>query len=255
MGSFIERLAFNPPKNALDINTVLHPEHKTCYTQGADLQKLYTKTGVMLLQIKNSLVQSNVALFVHGNGDTLGSVGKFAIDLARDFRSEMFCLEFPGYLKDEPPPSDASLKKAAIIAATFLSEKYRNKPLIIIGYSLGSCSALAAATQLKRRSATLLLFAPPCSAIATKIPLWLRFVYRWFDHFDSYALAPQCAMPATILHGTKDDIIHVNNGRVLSTRIPNCNFVEVPGVNHLTVIRPSTRQAFVQGVLAKAQQT
>ncbi len=50
---------------------------------------------------------------------------------------------------------------------------------------------------------------------------------------DTYARLPQLRVPALVVHGTEDQILPVQNGRLIASRIPGSRLEILPGVGHL----------------------
>ena len=50
--------------------------------------------------------------------------------------------------------------------------------------------------------------------------------------FDSWGRLPRLSVPTLILHGEEDGIVPVENGRLLSERIPGSRLLTFPGVGH-----------------------
>jgi 3-oxoadipate enol-lactonase len=61
------------------------------------------------------------------------------------------------------------------------------------------------------------------------------------------------AAPALVLHGDADRIVPVENGRALAARLPNAEYVELPGAGHnLPLEQPETFVRLVEGFYAAA---
>lgn len=51
--------------------------------------------------------------------------------------------------------------------------------------------------------------------------------------FDAYDRLPQIAVPTLVLHGTEDRLIHPENARILTERIPGARLVLLEGAGHV----------------------
>lgn len=53
---------------------------------------------------------------------------------------------------------------------------------------------------------------------------------------ELYERLPSLLVPTLVIHGTDDPIMPVRNGRILATRIPKSEYVELDGVGHLPAV-------------------
>ncbi len=60
---------------------------------------------------------------------------------------------------------------------------------------------------------------------------------------DTYARLPGLALPTLVVHGTEDQIIPVNNGRLIADRIPAARLEIFDGVGHLFFLERPERSA------------
>lgn len=60
---------------------------------------------------------------------------------------------------------------------------------------------------------------------------------------DTYARLPGLALPTLVVHGTEDQIIPVNNGRLIAGRIPGARLEIFDGVGHLFFLERPERSA------------
>jgi 3-oxoadipate enol-lactonase len=60
---------------------------------------------------------------------------------------------------------------------------------------------------------------------------------------DTYARLPQLTAPTLVVHGTEDEILPVQNGHLVASRIPNSRLEILPGVGHLFFLERPERSA------------
>ncbi len=176
-------------------------------------------------------------LYCHGNGGNLTNVGWIAEELSRrGFDAVVF--DYRGYGR-----SDGKLKDEwGLYADTEAVYDYLIRErgakldrLVIYGQSLGSTAAIDLASR--KRCAALIVesglsSASEMGAIAFPwLPRWLHFLAR--NRFESARKIASVGCPVLITHGTKDEIIPVEQGRRLyeSARDPK-RLLIVEGGDH-----------------------
>lgn len=174
--------------------------------------------------------------FWHGNADQIGAVGDAVGHALRKQHGFGFmAVEYPGYALMKGEPSE----KAIVWSARRMIEHMVSprgldvdpNRLCLFGQSIGTAVALQAAD----RAAKCVLLSP-----FTSIPDMCRHFFSFvpkpelfvFDRFQSGQLAPSVSQPTLILHGTRDEIVPFEQGRRLSTLIPNATFVPLTGAGH-----------------------
>ncbi len=96
-------------------------------------------------------------LILYGNGSTAVGSGRYADDLQRVSAFDVYILEYPGYQDRPGQPTQSNLFKAADEAVQALPT---NKPIYLIGESLGSGVASYLAGTYSNRISGLLLISP-----------------------------------------------------------------------------------------------
>jgi pimeloyl-ACP methyl ester carboxylesterase len=178
-----------------------------------------------------------VLLYLHGNGENLatmerrGTIGRLGgLDAAA-----WVALDYPGYGRSSGEPSEAALIDAAERALGWIGGRYPGHPVVVVGRSLGAAVAVGLAARGSDRIMGLVLFSPfsTLEDVAARIyPRWLvRLLVA--DRYPSVALAPRVGAPAYVVHGERDELVPIDQGRRLCQRLPRClAFVPVPGAGH-----------------------
>jgi pimeloyl-ACP methyl ester carboxylesterase len=187
-----------------------------------------------------------VVLWFVGNGEGLARCRYWVDVLAGAERFLTFSPEYPGY---EPGTGRAGkatcLEAAELAAARAVAEaKKLGLPLFLGGHSLGTF--MASHLAAKGIGERLVLISPPTSicergeAFFPYIPV--RFILR--HDLDNLAAAPKIKIPTLILHGTKDTVCPIEDGRRLKKAIRGARLIEIPGENHdpVRLLRAAAKQ-------------
>ncbi|MEQ1634417.1 MAG: alpha/beta hydrolase, partial [Planctomycetota bacterium] len=182
-------------------------------------------------------VATHVALMFCGNGEDLFSGAHVAFEWT-GYGAEAIAVEHPGYGTSEGPPSVEALFGAADIALEFARARADelSLPLVAVGTSLGTfCAMHVAATGKCDR---LVLRAPPSSLLAAaKVRFWWLPVSWFLKHrFDNLVLAPQIRCRALVIHGDRDRIVPLEQGRLVQeTMAGESELLVVKGGGHSDV--------------------
>lgn len=96
-------------------------------------------------------------LITYGNGSTATGCAHFADDIQKVAAMDVYILEYPGYEDRPGPPTEKSLFAAAAEALNLIPT---NKPVYLIGESLGSGVACYLAGTFTNRIAGMVLLSP-----------------------------------------------------------------------------------------------
>jgi fermentation-respiration switch protein FrsA (DUF1100 family) len=176
-------------------------------------------------------------IYFHGNGGNLSYVDWAAENLsARGF--DVLVFDYRGYGQSEGDVSDErGLYADADAAYNYVVKERGVRPerLVLYGQSLGT----AAATDLAAREScgALILESGLSSAsdMAAVVLPWLpRFLHRLTrNKLDSVGKLPRVRCPVLVVHGERDDLIPVAQGRALYAAAPEPkSLIIVPGAAH-----------------------
>jgi len=175
-------------------------------------------------------------LYCHGNAGNLSDRQPLIRALQQFCNASVFIFDYPGYGKSNGRPTEASCYAAGRTAYRWLREEKRIPPtrLILYGESLGA----AVATELAANSphAALVLVSP-----FTSIPDMAQAVFpflpaRWLvrTRFDNQARIKGYYGPMLIVHGTADEVVPFEQGRILFNSCPSSakQFLPIAGGDH-----------------------
>lgn len=145
----------------------------------------------------------------------------------------------PGFDGSPGTPSPEALRAGAETAVRWLAATHRlgAGSIDLVGFSMGSNAALAAAHSLARNGTparSLVLFAPFTQMDVRDAGLWGRV--RTPDRYDNLALALAGLPPARVLHGLADPALPPSHGEALARKL-GASFKSFPGVGHQDLLK------------------
>jgi fermentation-respiration switch protein FrsA (DUF1100 family) len=172
-----------------------------------------------------------VVLYVHGNAEAAAQ----NLPLAESLRARglgVFLAEYRGYGGLGGSPSEEGLYADGEAALGELGRLgVPPSRVVLAGRSLGSGVAVELATR--HPVAAVVLVSAYTSIVdmgRTVAGPLASLVIR--DRFDSLSKIVRIAPPVVLLHGTRDDVVPVAMGRLLSAARPGSRWVEVPEATH-----------------------
>lgn len=175
-----------------------------------------------------------VLLFLHGNGEnleTMRSSGSLAG--LTGFGSPFLVIDYPGYGRSTGVPTEETVKAAAEGALAWVLDQYPERPQVVVGWSLGAAVAihLAAGHEAIDGLIALSPWTSLSDVAAIHFPAWLTGLLLR-ESYDSVSLAGQIRCPSLLIHGARDRIIPVNQGRRLQAALPSVEMVEIEAAGH-----------------------
>jgi uncharacterized protein len=200
------------------------PEHVTPLQvglNGVEEVRLTTPDGLTILAwVAQPRDGAPMIAYFHGNG---GSFKKLHGRIAKlnSFGYGVAMLAYRGYSGSEGAPGEDGLYTDARTLLNWLNARgYADRDLVLYGQSLGSGVATKIAAE--RRVAAVVLEAPYTStADVAAAQLWM-FPVQWTmrDQFRSIDRIATIQAPLLIVHGEKDRLIPVRQGRALLAAAP-----------------------------------
>lgn len=175
-----------------------------------------------------------VVLFLHGNGENLETMrrsGLFEELLALEV--PFVALDYPGYGRSGGVPSEASLTEAGAAALGWMHQHLGGRSQVIVGWSLGAAVAVALAADHPQRCDGLVAMSAWTSLAdvgAFHFPRWLVDL-ALADRYASAEAADRVGCPGLVIHGARDRIIPVAQGRVVAEAL-GADWLEVPSAGH-----------------------
>jgi pimeloyl-ACP methyl ester carboxylesterase len=157
----------------------------------------------------------------------------------------------PGFDGSPGRPSPAALRAGAEAAVRWLVATHRPDPesLHLVGFSMGSNAALAAAHALRRdglQARSVVLLAPFTRMDVTD--KGLRGRLRTPDRYDNLSLVAEGLAPVRVLHGQADAALPPSHGEELARRL-GAPFRTFPGVGHSELLKHDAALAEVRAAL------
>ena len=175
-----------------------------------------------------------VLLYFHGNGENLETL-KWSGQLSRlAALGSVVVVEYPGYGPTVGPPSEERLKAAATSALTWVRDRFPNRSVVVMGWSLGAAVAIHLAATRPDDIAGLVAMSAWTSLPAVArmhFPGWL-VALGLGESYDSLSLAPAIDCPALVVHGDADSIIPIAQGERLAAALSTAHWVAVASAGH-----------------------
>jgi len=179
-------------------------------------------------------------LFFHGNGEIVADYDQLG-PLYNQLDLNFLPVDYRGYGRSTGEPTVSAMMRDChrifAFVERWLQEGGYSGPLIVMGRSLGSASALEIADLYKNRIHGLILE----SGFAYAAPL-LRLLgvdvnalgFKERDGFGNVEKIRSFDKPTLIIHAEKDHIIPISDGEALydSCRSDDKTMIRIPGANH-----------------------
>jgi uncharacterized protein len=178
-------------------------------------------------------------LYFHGNGGVLADrAERFREMLAKGYG--LLAIAYRGYDGSTGAPTQKGLLLDAEAAYAEAARRgYSGKRLVLIGESLGGGVATILASR--HNAAALILDAPFLSALHVAQSRYWMFPVRYLmrDPFRSDLVIGSVHMPVLMVHGAEDDVVPIEEGRLLFARANEPKkFIAVPKAGHLVLGSP-----------------
>jgi len=194
-----EKAMFFPEKLPSDYQFNFAQDFQEIFVETKDGNKL----NGLLFKSKES---KGLIFYLHGNGGSLrswGEISPYYIELGFD----LFILDYRGYGKSEGQISSESQFYSDVQTAfDEISKPYKEKAIIILGYSIGTGPAAWLASQ---NSADLLILQAPYYSIKDLKNQWYPIIPDFFIKykFETFHHLAKVKAPVVIIHGERDEII------------------------------------------------
>lgn len=191
-----------------------------------------------------------VVIFFHGNADMID----WLADRARDYTAlgcSTLLVEYPGYRVNRGKPSEQSTVEQGVRAVELMRARagVDANRIVLHGMSLGT--GVAAQVAARTGPAALVLDSP-FTSVASFATAYLVPPSIVKHPFRTDRVLASLSCPILIIHGTRDTIIPIEQGRTLATLNPRTTMVELDA-GHLDLDRvPEAYWGPIRQFLAKA---
>lgn len=191
-----------------------------------------------------------VVIFFHGNADMID----WLADRARDYTAlgcSTLLVEYPGYRVNRGKPSEQSTVEQGVRAVELMRARagVDANRIVLHGMSLGT--GVAAQVAARTGPAALVLDSP-FTSVASFAAAYLVPPSIVKHPFRTDRVLASLSCPILIIHGTRDTIIPIEQGRTLATLNPRTTMVELDA-GHLDLDRvPEAYWGPIRQFLAKA---
>lgn len=181
------------------------------------------------------VVPSGLTILVcHGNGGNVTDRRETFEQLA-DLEVNVLIFDYRGYGKSEGIPTEEAVYQDAEAAWDFVvsDKKVLPKRIVLLGQSLGAAIALHLAS--KKVVGAVILEAPFASirAMASKVSPLIPLGWAMKARFDTVEKARSLKVPLLIVHGERDEIVPISQGRqVYQTATGPKTWQTIPGGGH-----------------------
>jgi uncharacterized protein len=239
-----ERLIFYPQK--------IPANYKFEFDQ--PFEELYFKTtdNILLHGILFKADSSKGLIFyLHGNAGSLASWGQIA-KAYTNLQYDLFMLDYRGYGKSEGSiSSEKQFYEDVQLAYNNVKQKYNEKEMVVLGYSIGTGAAtkLAAANQPR----LLILQAPYFSLtdiLNHTFHIVPPFILKY--KFATNTFFKDCKMPVVIFHGNKDEVIYYGSSlKLKELSKPADTLITLEGQGHNGISDNPAYLSALQKILIK----
>lgn len=175
-------------------------------------------------------------LFCHGNAGNISHRLERARLMQAKLQANVLLFDYRGYGRSTGSPDEEGTYRDARAAYLYLAEKQRiaAERLVLFGESLGA--AVAVQLAIERPAKALVLESP-----FTSIPDMARAAYPFLPpvgplirtRYETIAKVSRLGIPLLVLHGDRDDIVPLRQGRrVFDTAPEPKRFFAIPGAGH-----------------------
>jgi fermentation-respiration switch protein FrsA (DUF1100 family) len=203
-----------------------------------------------------------VIVVFHGNGGSAPGAAWFFAPWVQDGWGVVLA-EYSGYSANPGgPPSEAVLRRDALAYADWVDATWPGHRLIAWGGSLGT--GVAAGLAAARPVAAVVLDSPYTSItdMAESLYWWLPVRLLIANPFDTMALLPRIAAPVAVVHGGRDEVIPIAQGRRVFAALRNPGpGVFLPDAGHTALLTERGHagidavRTFLDGVRSRTAQT
>ena len=180
--------------------------------------------------------EAPVVLFFHGNGENLETLrwSRLFEELG-ELGVAVVVPDFPGYGRSSGVPTEHGLFATGDSGLAWARRKHPRRPLVVCGWSLGAAVAIATVDRHPEAARGLIALSAWTTLAEVAVKLFPEFAVKMMlrEHYDSRTAARRIRIPALVVHGERDGLIPVAQGREIGSLLGGpTRWVEVPGAAH-----------------------
>lgn len=170
----------------------------------------------------------NVWLMMHGNAGQ-AAMRDYVLPLM-SVNDSLYVLEYPGYGSRPGQPSRQTFNEAASEAYRILRDQFYDKPINVLGESIGSgpASELARETQPPDKIVLVVPFDSLAQVAANRF-FWLPVRTLMLDNWNNIDSLRSYARPVEIYGAVDDEVIPVTHARRLANQVKQGKLIEIEG--------------------------
>ena len=176
-----------------------------------------------------------IVLYFHGNMTNVERYARYAPTFTKN-NYEVWIIDYPGYGKTTGKRKEQTMYDDSMLFYNLAIDSMNQKDIIIYGKSLGT--GVASWLASKKSCQQLILETPYYSMTSMTqhyVPIYpaslLRYSFPVNEHLQNVKV------PATIFHGTADEVIPYKQSLNLKKEFPKVNLITVPGGRHNNLYR------------------
>lgn len=196
-------------------------------------------------------VRKGLVYFLHGNR---GNISSQKIDIPEylDRGYDVFMIDYQGYGKSDGKPSKSAIEKDALLGYDYISKRFKQDSIIVIGHSMGSYAASYCAVN---RKPNLLILLTPIYKLKEVITCRLPFLilpFQFANNLDNSLLIDRINCPIQIFISEHDHMIPFESTRKFKKHLKaNSAMTVTSNSGHNNIIGDKSIQSKLDSVLGK----
>ena len=180
--------------------------------------------------------EAPIVLFFHGNGENLETLrGSGLFEELGGLGVAVLAVDYPGYGRSTGKPTEEGVNASGDAALAWARERHPQRPVVVAGWSLGAAVAISLVSRHPEEVRGLIALSPWTTLAEVASEIFPAFAVKAMlrEKYDSRQAARSLRVPALVVHGERDDLIPVEQGReIASTLAGPTRWVEVRGAAH-----------------------
>lgn len=179
---------------------------------------------------------ATVLLMFHGNGENLATMHMGGLlDQFMNLNAHFLAVDYPGYGRSNGKPSEENNIAAANAAVRWMTDRFKENPKIVFGWSLGAAVAIQTKFHNQNKIDGLIAVSAWTSLTNVAAAHYPRFLVNALlkEKYNSSEAAKAIRCPALLMHGERDNIIPFSQGsKVAQAMGTSAKWIPVANVGH-----------------------